>query len=152
MPPPAAQRLGELVCSRRRRGAETQVESLNVVTGRIVNAALRIHSKLGPGLLESVYERILARDLERSGLTVERQKWISFDFEGMWFDDACKVDLLVERAIVVEVKAAVELPPVYVRQLHTYLKLLDCRVGLLLNFGAPLLKDGIVRIANRMPG
>lgn len=161
-PGSAAQHLGGLVFlssiaagSSSRRGAGGQgrrVEHLNVVTGRIIGAAVRIHSRLGPGLMESVYERILARNLARSGLVVERQKPVSFDFDGMWFEDAYRVDLLVERSVVVEVKAAVQLAPVHERQLLTYLKLLDCRLGLLLNFGAPRLKDGIVRVANGMPG
>ena len=123
---------------------------LNLITGHIVHAAYRIHSKLGPGLMESVYETILARDLMAQGLFVERQKSISFDFEGLWFDDACRVDLIVQRAVVVEVKSTIAHNDVFEKQLLTYLKLLDCRVGLLLNFGAPTMVKGITRIVNNI--
>lgn len=123
---------------------------MNLVTGQIIDSAVRIHMSLGPGLLESVYEAILARDLARRGYFVERQKPVSFDFDGMWFENAFRADLIIERAVVVEIKSAVALTPVDEKQLLTYLRLLDYRVGLVLNFGAPLLKDGIRRIANRL--
>ncbi|MGH7448014.1 MAG: GxxExxY protein, partial [Longimicrobiales bacterium] len=77
------------------------MNELNNITGTIVDAAVRIHSKLGPGLMESVYETVLSRDLRRRGLTIERQKTISFDFEELWFDDACRVDIMVERAVII---------------------------------------------------
>jgi iron complex transport system substrate-binding protein len=126
------------------------MSELNDITGHVVNAAVRIHSRLGPGLMESVYETILARDLSNQGFGVERQKWISFDFEGLWFDDACRADIIVDRAVIVEVKSVATILPRHEKQLLTYLRLLDYRVGLLLNFGAPLMKDGIKRIANRV--
>ncbi len=103
---------------------------------------------LGPGLLESVYEVILARDLTRAGFHVERQKPISFDFEGTHFDEAFRPDLIVNGLVVIEVKAAVALAPVFERQLLTYLKILNMRRGLLLNFGMPTMKEGIRRVAN----
>lgn len=123
---------------------------LNGITGMIVDAAFRIHTTLGPGLMESVYETILARDLARRGLAVERQRTISFDFEGLWFEDACRVDLVVERCVAVEIKSSAAILPRHGQQLLTYLRLLDYRVGLLLNFGAPLMKDGIKRVANNI--
>lgn len=123
---------------------------LNLITGRIVDAAVRIHSTLGPGLVESVYEKILARDLVRNGLHVERQKWQSFEFEGLLFEDAFRPDLVVQNAVVVEVKSVSSIPAAHEKQLLTYLRLLDLRVGLLLNFGAPLMKDGIRRLVNRL--
>jgi iron complex transport system substrate-binding protein len=126
------------------------MNELNQITGQIVNAAFRIHFKLGPGLLESAYETILARDLARLGLEVERQKAVSFDYEGLWFEDAFRVDLVVERCVVVEVKSAVALAAAHRKQLLTYLRLLDYRVGLLINFGAPFIKEGIHRIVNRL--
>ena len=126
------------------------MSELNDITGHVVNAAVRIHSRLGPGLMESVYETILARDLSNQGFGVERQKWISFDFEGLWFADACRADIIVDRAVIVEVKSVATILPRHEKQLLTYLRLLDYRVGLLLNFGAPLMKDGIKRIANRV--
>jgi iron complex transport system substrate-binding protein len=126
------------------------MSDLNRISGIIVDVGFQISVKLGPGLLENIYERILARDLTRRGLQVERQKRISFDYEGMWFADAFRVDLLVEQAIVVEVKSVPALGPAQHKQLLTYLRIMDCRLGLLLNFGTPLFKDGIVRIANKL--
>jgi iron complex transport system substrate-binding protein len=125
------------------------MRDINDITGKIVNAAVRIHAALGPGLLESVYETILVRDLNRAGLSVVRQESGSFEFEGMRFENAFRPDLVVENAVVVEVKA-VPYNQVHERQLLTYLKLLDFRVGLLLNFATPLMKDGIKRIVNRL--
>jgi iron complex transport system substrate-binding protein len=126
------------------------MNDLNQITGQIVNAAYRIHFKLGPGLLESAYETILARDLARLGLHIERQKAVSFDFEGLWFDNAFTVDLAVEHSVVIEIKSVVTLAAAHKKQLLTYLRLLDYRVGLLINFGAASLKDGIHRIVNRL--
>jgi iron complex transport system substrate-binding protein len=126
------------------------MDELNLITGHAIAAAVRIHSKLGPGLLEKVYERILARDLVRAGLHVERQKSVSFDFEGLWFENAFRVDLLIERAVIVELKSQPAITTANQKQLLTYLKLLDCRVGLILNFGAELLKDGIKRVVYRL--
>jgi len=125
-------------------------EQLNQVSGQIVDAAFHIHSKLGPGLLESVYEAILAKELERRGLFIERQKAVPIEFEGLHFEEGFRADLVVERAIVVELKSVETLAPVHSKQLLTYLRLLDYRLGLLLNFGAPLLKDGIKRIVNKL--
>lgn len=124
------------------------MKEINLITGAAVHAALRIHKKLGPGLLESVYKTILARDLAQKGLSVEREKWVSFDFEGLWFDNACRVDMLIEKAVVIEVKSVEAIAAVHEKQLQTYLRLLDCRAGLLLNFGPALMKDGIKRIVN----
>lgn len=137
--------------TRRHRGTEATgetVEELNRITGQIVNAAVQIHTRFGPGLKESFYETVLARDLSRSGLYVERQKPLSFDYEGLWFQDVCRPDLIVEKSVIVEVKAAIEIAPAYLRQVMTYLKISELRLGLLLNFGAPLMKDGIKRVIN----
>ena len=125
-------------------------DELNLISRDIVNLALRIHVKLGPGMLESVYEMVLARDLTRQGFQVERQKAISFDFEGLWFDDAFRVDLVVERCIAIEIKSVETLGKAHEKQLLTYLKLLDFRLGFLLNFGAPMMKDGIKRLVHRL--
>ena len=124
------------------------MEELNIISGHIVDAAYRIHSKLGPGMNESVYESILVRDLRRIGYQVERQKWISFEFEGMVFRNVCRADIIVQNAVIVEVKSVAILSPVFSKQLLTYLRLLEHRLGLLLNFGAPLMKDGIKRVIN----
>ena len=125
-------------------------DGLNQISGQIVDAAFHIHSKLGPGLLESVYEVILAKELERRGLYVERQKSIPIEFEGLHFEEGFRADLIVERAVIVELKSVEVLAPVHPKQLLTYLRLLDYRLGLLINFGAPVLKDGIKRIVNKL--
>ncbi len=118
------------------------------VSGEIVDAALKVHRGLGPGLLESVYEMVLARELIRRGLRVERQAGVSFDFDGMHFDDGFRVDLLVEGVVVVELKSVETLAPVHWKQVLTYLKLLELSVGLLINFGGVTLKGNVHRIAN----
>lgn len=125
--------------------------SLDDITGEIVDAAYKLHCALGPGLLESVYEAILLRDLERRGLRAARQSSISFEYEGMRFNDACRVDLLIEGCVVVELKSVERLAPVHPKQLLTYLRLLNLQVGLLVNFGAPTLKDGLHRVVNALP-
>ena len=122
---------------------------LNGITGRILDASIRIHSKLGSGLREKVYEVILARDLERMGDRVERQKIVPLEFEGLRFPHAFRPDLIVNGSVIVEVKSLPRLARAHHQQLHTYLRLLDLRVGLLINFGAPRLKDGFHRIVNR---
>lgn len=124
------------------------MRDINTITGAILNAAYQLHSGLGPGLLESVYESVLARLLERGGLAVERQKAIPFEFDGMKFDEAFRADLLVDGRVVVELKSVEKLAPVHHKQLLTYLRVLDLPIGLLINFGAPKLKDGVHRIVN----
>jgi iron complex transport system substrate-binding protein len=121
------------------------------ITGAIVDAAYKIHVGPGPGLLESVYEAVLAMSLERLGLKVERQKAVTFHYDGMVFDEGFRVDLLVESTVVVELKSVENLAPVHSKQVLTYLRLMDLRVGLLINFGAPTLKEGLKRIVNDLP-
>jgi iron complex transport system substrate-binding protein len=94
-------------------------KTLDTITGEIVDAAYRLHVGLGPGLLESVYEAVLARDLQRRGLLVEKQKSISFDYDGLHFSDAFRVDLLVESLVVIEIKSVERLPPVHAKQVLT---------------------------------
>lgn len=120
----------------------------NEITGQIVDAAYRLHSRLGPGLLESVYETVLAGVLQERGLHVERQKVVSFEFEGHVFDEGLRVDLFVEHSVVVELKSVERLAPVHMKQVLTYLRLLNLPVGLLINFGADRLKDGLQRVTN----
>jgi iron complex transport system substrate-binding protein len=123
---------------------------LNSISGTIVDAAFHIHSTLGPGLLESVYEVVLAHELEKRGLKVERQKAVPIEFEGIRFDEGFRAELIVENCVIVELKSVEELSRVHSKQLLTYLRLLDYRLGLLINFGAPVIKDGIRRIVNRL--
>jgi iron complex transport system substrate-binding protein len=118
------------------------------LTGLIVDTAFHIHRDLGPGLLESVYELVLAAALQRRGLKVERQKPVSFTYDGMTFDEGFRVDLLVEGRVVVELKSVEKLAPVHAKQLLTYLRLMKLPVGLLINFGAGTFKEGVHRIVN----
>jgi len=128
--------------------AETR--SIDDVTGAIVDTAFKMHVALGPGLLESVYEVVLARHLARQGFLVERQRAVSFDFDGLHFEDAFRIDLLVDSRVVVEVKSVERDAAVHSKQLLTYLRLLNLPVGLLINFGAATLKNGLHRIVNRL--
>ena len=118
------------------------------VSAAVVDTAFHLHRDLGPGLLESVYEVVLARMLERRDLRVERQKSVAFDFDGLRFDEGLRVDLLVEGCLVVELKSVEILAPVHAKQLLTYLRLLNLPVGLLINFGAATFRGGIKRIVN----
>ncbi len=122
----------------------------NEIAKEVVDAALKIHTRLGPGLLESVYEVVLARELERRSLHVKRQVPIPIEYEGLRFDEGFRADMIVEGKVILELKSVEQLAKVHHKQLFTYLKLADMRLGLLLNFGASLIKEGIKRIANGM--
>ena len=114
----------------------------------IVDEAVRIHKALGPGLLEIVYEAVLARRLEKRGLIVERQKPVSIEFEGEHFDEGFRADLIVNGSVIIELKSVEKVSPVHKKQFLTYLRLTNLKVGYLLNFGDVLMKDGIRRIIN----
>jgi GxxExxY protein len=127
------------------------MRDLDEITGNIVDAAIRIHRDLGPGLLESVYEAVLARALEQRGFQVERQQAIGFEYEGLVVEEGFRADLLVEGRVIVEIKSVERLAPVHSKQLLTYLKLTKNPVGLLINFGAATLREGLHRIVNGLP-
>ena len=122
----------------------------NEIAKIVVDAAYHVHRRLGPGLLESVYEVILVNSLSGRGLNVERQKPVPIVFDGMKFDEGFRADLIVEDKVIVELKSVEKTAPVHKKQLLTYLRLADKRLGLLINFGASLIKDGIFRVANRL--
>ena len=126
------------------------MRELDDITGAIVDAAMRLHKGLGPGLLESVYEAVLARDLRQRGFLVERQIPVTFEYEGMVFEEGFRADLLVEKCVVVELKSVETLAPVHSKQLLTYLRLMHLPVGLLINFGAATLKEGLHRVVNNL--
>ncbi len=113
-----------------------------------VDCGLRIHRELGPGLLESVYEVVLFRSLEKRGLHVERQKTVSFTFDDMRFEDAFKVDLLIDGKLLVELKSVEKAAPVHGKQVLTYLRLMNLPLDLLMNFGMATFKEGVQRIVN----
>lgn len=118
------------------------------VSGDVLNLALRVHRELGPGLLESVYEMILAAKLAAMGYDVERQRPVDIEYDGLRFDAAFRIDLLVEGALVIEIKSTERLNPAHAKQLLTYLRLTKQPVGLLINFGGATLKEGVKRIVN----
>ena len=119
----------------------------NRVSGEVVDAAYKVHFALGPGLLESVYETCLIHKIRQKGIKVEKQLALPIVFEEVRLDAGLKLDLLVEKRLVVEIKAVETLLPVHEAQLLTYLKLTGCELGLLINFNVPTLKEGIKRIA-----
>ena len=120
----------------------------NEIGTHIINTAIYLHKNLGPGLLESVYEAILARLLSKKGLYVQRQVPIPIVFEGEQFNEGFRADLFVEGKVIIELKSVEKITQVYKKQLLTYLKLTNTKLGYILNFGAELMKNGIDRIVN----
>ena len=123
----------------------------NEIARAVVHAAYQVHSGLGPGLLESVYEVILAHEIKKAGLPVARQVLLPIWYDGMRLDEGFRIDLLVADKVIVELKSVEQLAPVHKKQLLTYLRLAAKRLGLLINFGAPLMREGIVRVVNGLP-
>ena len=122
----------------------------DVLAKRVLDEAFRLHTELGPGLLESVYEQVLAVRLRKAGLQVETQKTIPIVVDDLTIPDAFRADLVVGWKLIVELKSVEEMKPVFAKQLLTYLRLSGLKLGLLLNFGAPSLKNGIERVANNL--
>ncbi|HEX9933612.1 MAG TPA: GxxExxY protein [bacterium] len=120
-------------------------ENLDNAGKQIVDSAFKVHQALGPGLLESVYEECLVYELGKRGLTVERQKEIPIQYDGETLSTRLKIDVLVENGIVIELKAVEAMLPLYQAQILTYLKLTGFRLGYLINFNVPLIKQGIQR-------
>ncbi|MCE5293244.1 MAG: GxxExxY protein [Chlamydiales bacterium] len=124
------------------------IEELNRLTGIIIGAAIEVHRILGPGLLESTYEACLAFELKERGLKVERQVELPLRYKSVNLDCGYRLDLLVNDTVVVEIKAVTTVAPIHLAQLTSYLKLSQCRLGLLINFNVAKLRDGITRLAN----
>ena len=122
----------------------------NEISGIIVDKAYQIHTQLGPGLFETVYESILSHELISEGLRVEKQKPISVKWKGIEMDQGFRADLIVEGKVIIEVKSIDSLADVHKKQLLTYLKLTGIKLGLLINFNEALIKNGIVRIVNNL--
>ena len=122
----------------------------NEIAKVVVDACYHIHTRLGPGLLESVYVRILEYELTKRGLHVRREVPVSFRYDELEFDEGFRADLIVEEIVILEVKSVEATAPVHKKQLITYLKLTQLKLGLLINFGAPLIKNGIFRLVNRL--
>jgi len=122
----------------------------NEISKIIVNTAFQIHTQLGPGLLESVYEEIMSYELTKQGLIVERQKAIPVIWNELKMEIGFRADLIIENIVIIELKSVEILAPVHPKQLLTYLRLTNLKLGLLLNFNEPLIKNGITRIVNNL--
>ncbi|MEO8615747.1 MAG: GxxExxY protein [Luteolibacter sp.] len=125
------------------------MNTIDTIAAEIVDSALKVHRELGPGLLESAYEACLEHELLKLGFQVERQKAQPVHYDGIVIDVGYRLDLLVNDLVIIELKAVAELAPIHQAQLTTYLRLSKKSLGLLINFNAPLIKNGIRRIANQ---
>jgi GxxExxY protein len=126
----------------------TNLNYLNTITAKILDASIDVHKNLGPGLLESVYEHCLYRELQNRGLNVKQQVYLPVIYKGEDIDLNFRMDLLVEDEIVIELKSVETILPIHEAQILTYLKLADKKLGLLINFNVPLLKNGFRRFIN----
>ncbi|HVA00206.1 MAG TPA: GxxExxY protein [Terriglobia bacterium] len=122
----------------------------NEIATQVVDAAFKIHTTLGPGLLESVYEAVMAEELLHRGLHVVRQQAIPVVYENVHLEVGFRADLIVEGRVIIEIKSVDAIAPVHKKQLLTYLRLADKRLGLLIDFNTELIKDGITRVVNRL--
>lgn len=122
----------------------------NELSRIIVDVAFKIHNQLGPGLLESVYEEIMYFELNKRGLFVEKQKGIPVIWENIKMDMGFRADLIVEKKVIIELKSVELIAPVHPKQLLTYLRITEMKLGLLINFNEPLIKNGITRIVNNL--
>ncbi len=120
----------------------------NDISREIVDTAFQVHTNLGPGLLETVYEVIMAHELKKRGMHVERQMPVPIEYEDLKFEEGFRADLVVNGLVVIELKSVDKLAKVHKKQLLTYLRLMDRKLGLLINFGENLIKDGISRVVN----
>lgn len=123
----------------------------NELAGVIVDVAFQIHTKLGPRLLESVYEAVMAHELRKRGLKIETQVLIPVEWDGVKLEVGFRVDIYVENCVIVELKSIESVLPVHKKQLLTYLRLTECHLGLLINFNEKLIKDGISRVVHNLP-
>jgi GxxExxY protein len=122
----------------------------NAIARQVVDSALEVHRVLGPGLLESIYQQSLRHELELRGVSCQAEAPVNARYKGLSFDSAYRMDLLVEDKMIVEVKAVEQLLPVHQAQLLSYLRMADLRLGLLVNFNVPMIKNGIKRIVNNL--
>ncbi len=124
--------------------------NINKLSSRIIGAAIEVHKALGPGLLESAYEECICHELSIGGLSLERQKPLAVRYKGINLDCGYRLDVVVEDAIILELKSCEKIEPIHKAQLLTYLKLSGFKLGLLLNFNVTLMREGIVRIVNEL--
>ncbi len=123
----------------------------NEISKEVVDASVKVHQALGPGLLESVYEAVLCKELSTRGLSVKCQEPVSINYDGEVIGEAFRADVVVNDLVILELKSVEQMSKLHHKQLFTYLKLSNKPLGLLLNFGASLMKDGIVRVVNNLP-
>lgn len=122
----------------------------NDISGIVLDCSLLLHRRLGPGLLESVYEEVLMYELHKRGLHCTRQEPIPLVYDSLRLETAFRADVVVERSVILELKSVELLLPVHKKQLLTYLRVAGFRLGILINFNVPLLRDGFIRIVNRL--
>jgi GxxExxY protein len=122
--------------------------SINKLTEIIIGVCIKIHSRIGPGCFERVYEELLYYELTKLGFKIRRQLLLPIQYEELFIKEAYKIDLLIEDKLVLELKSVFPLPPVFFKQVHTQLSLLNLKHGMLINFKAPLMKEGIHRVFN----
>lgn len=125
-------------------------KDINIITGQILDACIKVHSELGPGLFESLYEEVLLYELKKRLLSVQKQKAIPVIYDGIKFADGFRADLVVEGVVIIEIKSVEQVAPVHFKQLHTYLKLSGIKNGVLINFNVNLLKEGFYRRFNNL--
>jgi GxxExxY protein len=123
----------------------------NEIAKIVVDVAFHIHTRLGPGLLESVYEAVMVHELRKRGLRVESQVPVPVEWDGLRLEIGFRADIVIEGKVVLELKSVEAVARAHKKQLLTYLRLTNCRLGLLMNFGEELIKDGISRVVNRLP-
>jgi GxxExxY protein len=124
------------------------METINKITGEIVDAAIKVHSRLGPGMFESVYEEVLCFELTKRGFSVKRQMPMPVIYEDLIMDVAFRIDLMVEDLVIVEIKSVEAIGAIHKKQTLNYLRLAGMQIGLLINFNEILLKNGIIRLFN----
>lgn len=129
-------------------GRYIMFREINIITGIILDACIKIHNELGPGLFESVYEDVLMYELIKRDLSVQKQRGIPVVYDNIRFDDGFRAELIIEGVVIVEIKSVEQLSPVHFKQIHTYLKLSNIKNGLLVNFNVNFLKDGFHRVFN----
>jgi len=124
--------------------------SLNEITARVIGAAIEVHIALGPGLLESAYEECLSQELQLRGISFERQKPLPVEYKGARLDCGYRLDMVVEDGVILELKACDSIEEIHKAQILTYLRLSGLKLGLILNFNVPVMKEGIVRVVNNL--
>ena len=127
---------------------DNRYSDINSLTGEVIGAAIEVHKTLGPGLLESIYEECLCKELELRAIPYKRQQELPVEYKGFKLNSMYRLDIVVAKALIVELKACDSIQPIHEAQLLTYLKLMGIKVDLLINFNVPILKDGIKRLVN----